>query len=257
MNKSMFTIERKLIVILFIVTLMLFLIVLYFNNFYENESTEQFNKILKKSNKKKRKLRDVITSGHPKVIKVKQQVYSEMLKRTMKALGKLGIKCFLSSGTCLGYFREGKFIDYDYDIDVGIMASDYNPALVHELAKENINLYRILGNERDGLELSFRMPGTKLGRYAKIDIFLHYRENHNGQNMISWYTYAAPKYIKKVKYRVSAFDLRLVNFADTQVYVPNPTLKYIEEHYGKDWMIPKKPFTEYTYHSSPTSIVKD
>ena len=41
------------------------------------------------------------------------------------------------------------------------------------------------------------------------------------------------------------------------VYVPHPTIKYIEEHYGEDWMIPKKPFVDYLYYKSPISIVKN
>ena len=176
----------------------------------------------------------------------------------MRALKRLKIPVFLSSGTCLGYFREGKFIDYDYDIDVGIMATDYTPKIVDEMEKENLILYRVLGKPKVGLEMSFRLPNTVLGKYAKIDIFLHYKEvDKKGNAKISWYTYAAPKFVKKVKYRVNNFKLAQVNFMGTDVYVPSPTLNYIEEHYGDDWMIPKKPFTEYSYSSSPVSIVKN
>jgi hypothetical protein len=205
----------------------------------------------------KKTVMETIKAGDAKIIKEKHKVYSDILKRTFNVFNKLGIKGFLSSGTCLGYFREGKFIDYDYDIDVGIMEADYNPSIVKEMANQNLHLYRILGNVRDGLELSFRMLNTTLGRHAKIDIFLHYNEVHDGKNMISWYTYASPTFTKKIKYRVSHFDLEKVNFSGTKVYVPSPTLRYVEEHYGKDWMVPKKPFSEYIYHSSPTSIVTD
>ena len=112
-----------------------------------------------------------------RMIKLKQKIYTLILKKTKKALARLGIPVFLSSGTCLGYFREGKFIDHDYDIDVGIFAKDYDPRLVDEMKKEGLYLYRILGNKRNGMELSFRMPNTPLGKYAKIDIFLHYLES--------------------------------------------------------------------------------
>jgi phosphorylcholine metabolism protein LicD len=198
----------------------------------------------------------LITSNDPRIIKIKQKVYTDILKKTISAMKRLNIPVFLSSGTCLGYFREGKFIDYDYDIDVGIWSKDYTPLIVDELKKENINLYRVMGTVKDGMELSFRMPGTILGKYAKIDIFLHYKETINGKKKISWYTYAAPKYIKKVQYRVNDFDLKEVDFMGNRVSVPENTIQYILDHYGEDWMVPKKPFTEYTYHSSPRSIVK-
>jgi hypothetical protein len=41
-----------------------------------------------------------------------------------------------------------------------------------------------------------------------------------------------------------------------EVGVPDPTLKYITEHYGEDWYIPKRPFIDYKYHTDPVSLVK-
>lgn len=193
--------------------------------------------------------------GKNPISKIKQTIYIDILNRTNKALNRLNIPMFLSSGTCLGYFREGKFIDYDYDIDVGIFAEDYNPQIIDEMKKEGLYLYRILGNKKTGMELSFRKLGTPLGKYAKIDIFLHYHENYKNNKYICWYTYAAPHFKKKIKYRVNSFEIKKVNFLGINVYVPHPTIKYIENHYGKDWMIPKKPFTEYIYYKSPVSLV--
>lgn len=192
-----------------------------------------------------------------KIDKQKQKIYTDILKRTKKALDRLDIPMFLSSGTCLGYFREGKFIEHDYDIDVGIFAKDYDPKIVTEMKKEGLLLYRVLGDKKTGMELSFRLPKTILGRHAKIDIFLHYFElnKRTGKKYISWYTYRAPKFEEKVKYRVPMFGIKEVKFMGIKVYVPNPTINYIENHYGEDWMIPRKPFVDYVYHKSPKSIV--
>ena len=92
------------------------------------------------------------------------------------ALDGLNIPFFLSSGTCLGYFREKKFIEYDYDIDIGIFSTDYTHKIVKAMKKVGLKLYRTLGDLDGGLELSFFLPGTKLGRWAKVDIFLHYKD---------------------------------------------------------------------------------
>lgn len=186
----------------------------------------------------------------------KQLIYTDILKRAKRALDRLDIPFFLSSGTCLGYFRENKFIDHDYDVDLGIFANTYTPEIVKQIELEGLELYRILGTPKTGMELSFRLNGTKLGKWAKLDIFLHYPEKVNKNDYYSWYTYEAPKYINKIKYRVSKFSLEEVDFLGININVPNPTYRYIIEHYGKDWSIPKKTGQDYWYASSPKSIVK-
>ncbi len=189
---------------------------------------------------------------------IKSKVYRIILEKTKRAHDRLGIPVFLSSGTCLGYFREGKFIDYDYDIDVGIYATDYTPKIINEMRKEGLLLYRVLGTPKDGMELSFKLPDTLIGDNAKIDIFLHYRDkDKDGKKTISWCAFESPDYKKKIRYRVSDFNLKEDDFVGMKIYVPHPTLKYIEEHYGYDWKTPKMPFTDYIYSSSPTSIVKE
>ena len=188
----------------------------------------------------------------------KQIVYTIILYKTKKALDRLNIPFFLSSGTCLGYYRENKFIDHDYDIDIGIFAEDYVDRIINEMKNEGLIIYRILGSVKGGLELSFKLNGTRLGNFAKIDIFLHYYETDEDNNKkIYWITYSpAHTGRKKIKYRVSAFDIKNVKFMGLNVNVPYPTKKYLEDHYGKDWNVVKK-WKDYKYYKSPVSIVKN
>ena len=53
----------------------------------------------------------------------------------MKALKDAGLKAFLNSGTLLGLVPDGKLIDHDNDIDLGIIknAGDED-AIIAELA---------------------------------------------------------------------------------------------------------------------------
>jgi len=84
---------------------------------------------------------------------------------------------------------------------------------------------------------------------------LHYRDG----DKIWWSSYIAPKFTKKIKYEVSNFILKPVNFVGVVVNVPYPTIKYMREHYGEHWYIPLKPKSyggTYDYRSTPTSIVK-
>jgi hypothetical protein len=185
----------------------------------------------------------------------KQIIYTKILNKTKKVLDELNIPFFLSSGTLLGFVRENKFLDHDYDIDIGIFKEDYNPEIINKMSEKGLKLYRILGDVKNGMELSFKMYGTEIGKYAKIDIFLHYKEN----DKIFWVTYSPPTYEKKIKYQVSKFILKSVRFMDIVVNVPYPTIKYIREHYGSKWFIPMKSKGmggQYDFRTTPKSIVK-
>ena len=188
----------------------------------------------------------------------KQRIYTIMLQKIMKVSNELNIPLFLSSGTCLGYFRERKFIKYDYDIDIGIFSKDYNSKLINKLIDNGFKLYRFLGDIKNGCEFSFYYPGTVLGKKAKLDIFIHYNEG----DKIYWNAFKKEltdekKIIyKKIKYSVSNFDLKKVKFMELNVYVPSPVRKYIVEHYGLDWYKPKRPGIQYKYYLSPVSISK-
>jgi hypothetical protein len=198
----------------------------------------------------------------------KNKIFSLVLKKTKHALDTLKIPFFLSSGTCLGYYRDNKFIEHDYDIDLGIFAKDYTENIIIEMKNNGLLLYRVLGTEEDGYELSFYMPTRKFKKMAKIDIFLHYNEIIDNKKYIYWKSYiyndnSQPKFMNfqndrnvEVKYRVPHFTLKKVKFMNIDVHVPNPTLTYIKHHYGETWNIPIKK-DKYSFKSSPVSIVKN
>ena len=88
------------------------------------------------------------------------------------------------------------------------------------MAEQNLLLYRVLGRLSDGYELSFRLNGTDIGKAAKVDIFLHYKnkclnntnyKNINCWNKICWASYIAPKFTKKITYCVPSFSLKKEN----------------------------------------------
>ena len=182
----------------------------------------------------------------------KQRIYSIMLRKISKVFSDLNIPFFLSSGTCLGYYRENKFIDYDYDIDIGVFYEDYTPKILDKLKEYGFKIYRFSGNIDDGCEFSFYYPNTIIGKKAKLDLFIHYKN----ENKIYWTAFAKKKNNMKIKYQVPRFTLKEADFMGVPVYIPSPTREYIESHYGKDWYKPKKPGIDYHFYESPTSIVK-
>lgn len=209
------------------ITVCFFLYLLYYKIYNTNKYIESFN-----------------------IIDEKQRIYSIMLKKIVKAFNNIKIPFFLSSGTCLGYFREKKFIDHDYDIDIGIFEKDYSPVILDELKKMGFILYRFFGDLKTGCEFSFYYPNKIIGKKAKFDLFLHYFE----EDSIYWNAFIS-KTKKKIKYKVPKFTLKEVKFMGLDILVPHPTKRYIKSHYGKDWFIPKKSGKNYKFHSSPVSIV--
>lgn len=241
---SLFKLNKSNILFyLTICTLLLFLILISYIIKYNN--LEKHNK-----NKNKNKIIYELTLDE------KKNIEKTILQKVLKVCNKLNMPCFLSSGTCLGYYRNNDFIDYDYDLDIGIPIDKYDNKIISEMEKEGFIHYRTLGDIHTGLEESFRLPNTKLGPFAKVDIFPHYVEKINKKKYYSWFSYKYPKFKEKIQYRVPYFNLKNVKFKNLDVLVPDPTEKYLVNHYGDDWKTPKKQGVDYNYHSSPVSIVK-
>ena len=112
MNNDLAYTIKIILVVIFMVLLINKFVYLY-DDIYNNEGFEGDNQI-----------ETFFMTGNSS-LQTKQEVYTELLKRASDVLDEMNISWFLSSGTCLGYFREGKFIDHDYDIDIGIFAEDY------------------------------------------------------------------------------------------------------------------------------------
>ena len=76
------------------------------------------------------------------IIDEKQRIYTLILFKTNQIFNKLNIPYFISSGTCLGYYREKQFIEYDYDIDIGIFKEDYSNNIMIKFSFMNwVNYY--------------------------------------------------------------------------------------------------------------------
>lgn len=141
-------------------------------------------------------------------------------------------KYFIVYGTCLGAHRETDIMSHDLDIDVGIMAKDFELKMVNDLIKSGFELIRVFGSLHIGFELSFKKPGG-----VKIDLMFFYKEDkkiwnalwdNNGQNGLS-------------DMIVHSYDEKL--FELEELLISNNThyglgRKYLERVYGVDWQTP-------------------
>uniref|UniRef100_UPI00358F32B3 ribitol-5-phosphate transferase FKTN isoform X2 n=1 Tax=Myxine glutinosa TaxID=7769 RepID=UPI00358F32B3 len=105
----------------------------------------------------------------PSVLEFRRMGLALLLTASL-ALQPLGIPFWLSSGTCLGWFRQCDIIPYSRDVDIGLRIEDFTPELVPVLEQQGLTLTHKLGFVDDSLELSFSRFGIKL------DMFFFYAE---------------------------------------------------------------------------------
>lgn len=146
-------------------------------------------------------------------------------------LSKHNIPYFLTCGTLLGVYREGKFIKGDPDIDLGCFSQNYR-----KLPKVmgNLILRREYGDLSYGYECSYLHVPTNI----PIDIFLYYSEN--GKLWSATYNGLCDLSKKGMcRWQTEKFDLIPTKFLNREFMIPSNTEAFLETRYGVDWMIPK------------------
>ncbi|XP_048639219.1 ribitol-5-phosphate transferase FKTN isoform X4 [Marmota marmota marmota] len=101
----------------------------------------------------------------------------ELLQLAAKTLKKLGVRFWLSSGTCLGWYRQCNIIPYSKDVDLGIFIQDYKSDIIIAFQDAGLPLKHKFGKVEDSLELSFQGKDD-----VKLDIFFFYEETDHMWN---------------------------------------------------------------------------
>ncbi len=156
-----------------------------------------------------------------------------LYKVTNQYLRSLNVEYWLAFGTLLGYYRDGRIIAWDRDIDLG----------VHE--KE----YSAIWQGRHALPKGFKMYDTSFNHYGpklyvtyrgwEADIFFYKDSNSQLQS------YANSSYIGEVQPfpREFVYPLKETTFLGEQTNIPNDSLAYLLHTYdyiGKDAVQDKK-----------------
>ncbi len=133
------------------------------------------------------------------------------------------MKFVLCMGTLLGAFRNGDFIDWDYDIDVAVKYEDKTSILdcIPEFEKFGIKVCRF-----DGTLLSLERNENYIDFYFFKKHYYFWRKN-----------------IKGIVTKSSFFEkIKKMNFLGEEYYVPLDIEGYLKYHYG-DWKTPNKEST--------------
>ncbi|XP_028413017.1 fukutin-like [Dendronephthya gigantea] len=168
----------------------------------------------------------------------------EVLKIAKIILDDLRVRFWLSSGTCLGWFRQCSVISHGKDMDIGMWITDYNKQLIDEFQNNGLYLEHLFGRVNDSFQMSFKTVDD-----IKLDIFFFYEEE-----TYMWNGGTQAKTGKKFKYIFPNFSLCWTEFLGMKVRVPCQTLSYIEANYGKSWAEPVK---HWDWKKSPSNVIEN
>lgn len=163
-----------------------------------------------------------------------------LLQLVVRTLAQLDVPFWISSGTCLGWFRQCGIISYSRDVDIGIFITDFRRDIVTALTDAGLTLKHKFGKEDDSLELSF------MSQHVKLDIFFFYEDGD-----IVWNGGTQARSGRKFKYVFPRFSLCWAELLELKVRVPCPTLDYITANYGAAWNVPVQ---TWDWKSSPCNV---
>ncbi|CAN9504650.1 unnamed protein product [Ophioblennius macclurei] len=166
-----------------------------------------------------------------------------LLHLAARALAQLEVPFWISSGTCLGWFRQCSIISYSRDVDIGIFIVDFRPDIITALTNAGLTLKHKFGKVEDSLELSF------LGDDVKLDIFFFYEDGD-----IVWNGGTQVKSGRKFKYIFPRFSLCWAELLELKVRVPCQTLDYVKANYGSTWNVPVR---IWDWKSSPSNVMEN
>ena len=158
----------------------------------------------------------------------------EILKKVNEIFEKHHTPFFLSCGTCLGIYRDGKFIDWDYDVDVGILEENLGNflSIISDISfylGQNPQIFH-LDNEKEAL---FNWTYYEGENISMLDIAIYFLDETRN---IRW------KIVEVVTgYWIEEFDARLFNqfqeiiFDGLKFNLPCPVEEYLLVKYGETW----------------------
>ena len=166
----------------------------------------------------------------------------KLILKAKDVLDGMDIPFWLSSGTCLGWYRQCDIIPYSIDVDIGVFIYDYSLRIIESMHDNGLFLKQKLGKADDSLELSFVGKDN-----IKLDIFFFYEDDDH-----VWNGGTQAHDGQKYKYKFPKFDLCWTEFLEMKVRVPCDPKTYIEANYGKNWMIPTK---DWKWNKHPPNMV--
>lgn len=155
-------------------------------------------------------------SPRPRKGAIPSDLQHEIIVSLTRRLAEIGQSPFLMAGTLLGVVRNGDYLPYDYDIDLGLLPGSDDAATVRSLAAD-----RDFEVEVDGPRIVVTHTSG-----ARTDIFPHeFREDR------FWHLTRVHEWWN------TPFELAPIDVHGESLWAPDDTHRYLAESYG-DWTRP-------------------
>lgn len=143
-------------------------------------------------------------------------------------MSQTGQKIFLVSGTLLGYAREGKLMDHDKDIDVGMLGWEgMYDAVMHLITSGQFEVSPTFLKGEDTHYIAIMHIRTGVW----IDLFIYHQIEDK------WVTGVDFFFGYRQTFAFTPFEFKPVKFLGVDMYVPGDTDLNLEENFG-NWRVP-------------------
>jgi hypothetical protein len=170
------------------------------------------------------------------------QQEKEAFKAIIKILNAHKIPFWVDCGTCLGTYRYGGIIPWDWDLDIAVLEPDFEN-IRHALNELDENKYTVQdwsGRDCPGTYLKVYIKGTK----TLIDLY-HFSINKEKKILNCIFSNEHSPFfpeswkIRERRYSVDTpfdvvFPLKRANFDGIEVPIPGKTKEYLQLRYGEN-----------------------
>ena len=213
--------KKNALIVLFIITLIIVFPMIWFYCYYYFYSIP------------KRRKHDV---------KTRMRVLTELYRLVVDIANENNVKPFLLYGSLLGQQRNNKLICYDFDVDLGILSTDFNK-LYTALKKEiNTDKYSITLIDNFFLGKHIHIKDIKTSLNIDIDLFVKQQNGSFKRDLNYLYFLYTKSILNQCNKRDIPYDwllpLRPVSFLKKNVYIPNNPSAFLECEYGKQYSTP-------------------
>ncbi len=167
----------------------------------------------------KKEIGNIYDENPPHDQKTRKKIFCEIYK----IFENLKLNVWITGGTALGAMRDNNFIEWDDDIDMDMLESDFVPKMY--ILKELL------------IESDFIVRLKDTNEYPKMVVFKY------GMKVAIGSLKESGKFLLRPAYKLPKifFDpSKTIKFMGISVLAPFPPHDYLEYVYGKNWSIPKK-----------------
>lgn len=159
------------------------------------------------------------------------QLNRETAKRILLEIDDLmDIPYFLICGTALGAFRDDDFIEFQFDIDLGVLAEEFLPSATRLSRKFKNAGFQVTHVSEPFLDVR----AIKLDKDSiHVDLVSYFK--HHGKRFCS-----STRQPYSIVQDASLMEMaQPIRFMGREFRIPYPTPTYLAAEYGADWQTPK------------------